>query len=300
MLHLERINIPPRVLNLIAEIDEFKGAWRALETHTTSLQLLGDVAHFGKNFKSVLEPWENQKITEDVVRQLHGVVLGRKGKTPYRATNFPLVIQKDQTIYGTLDTASADEAQALMGKLMPWLDAALAEKKFHPLFVISLFAAVFIQLSPFENGNQRLMRMLVTLLMFKAGYSYAPYAALEPLLTARLREYRDVLAKTQESLESGKADWEPWLVFFLGLLKDQKDTLQNRLEKGGDNIAAMPELSEKILRLFEENERISMKEIERRTRGRRSTLKLRLNELVTDGYIVRHGKARATWYSKVA
>lgn len=285
---------------LIAEIDEFKGGWRALEKHTTALQLLGDVAHFGKNFKAVLEPWENQKVTEDVVRQLHGVVMGRKGKSVYRATNAPLIIQKGEQIFGTLDTASPDEAQALMGKLMPWLDAALAEKKFHPLFVIALFAAVFIQLSPFENGNQRLMRMLVTLLMFKAGYSYAPYAAIEPLFNARLREYYEALAKTQESLESGRADWEPWLAFFLSLLKDQKDTLEARIEQGGDNIAAMPELSEKILRLFEENERISMKEIERRTRGRRSTLKLRLNELVNGGYIVRHGKARATWYSKVA
>jgi DNA-binding IclR family transcriptional regulator len=44
---------------------------------------------------------------------------------------------------------------------------------------------------------------------------------------------------------------------------------------------------------------MSMKEIERLTRGKRSTLKLRLKELVEQGYLMRHGQARSTWYSRI-
>lgn len=90
-----------------------------------------------------------------------------------------------------------------------------------------------------------------------------------------------------------------WIGFFLEVLCEQKNILQKRLEKGRPEIANMPSLSTKVLRLFDKHERISMKEIERLTRGKRSTLKLRLGELVEEGYLMRHGKARATWYSRV-
>lgn len=298
MLNLDKIRISPQTLQLISEIDSFKGAWAALEKHTTTLNLLGDVAHFGRTFKSVLEPLQNKEITEDMARQLHRIATASKEKSVYRNADVPLTIQKDGRVFGRLETAPPDEAAALMGKLIPWLNEAMNEKKHHPLIVISLFTSVFLQISPFEKGNQKLSRLLMTLLMFKAGYSYAPYVALEPLLNERLEEYYKTLAAVQESLQSGRADWEPWLIFTLNWLKDQKDVLARKLDAGGDAMAAMPALSTKVLKLFEDHDRLSMKEIERLTRGRRSTLKLRLGELVEHGHIVRHGQARSTWYAR--
>ncbi len=299
MLNPERIKITPEILKLISEIDEFKGTWTALEKHTTALQLLGDVADFGQNFKAVLGPWQNQPLSEEIIKTLHGVISGHKEPGVYKTSSFPLVIQKGDEITGSLDTATPDEAAVLMGKLIPWVHGALGQGKIHPLIIISLFTAVFLQLCPFEKGNQRLARLLIVLLMFKAGYSYAPYSALEPLMNERVQEYFEALSHTQETLEEGRADWDPWLLFFLSLLKEQKDHLIRRMESGGEELADMPALSAKVLKLFEDHERLSMKEIERLTRGRRSTLKLRLGELVKGGYLIRHGKARATWYAKV-
>ena len=89
------------------------------------------------------------------------------------------------------------------------------------------------------------------------------------------------------------------LAFFFSILKAQKDKLEKRVEKGSSEIVNMPALSTKILKQFEKHDRLSMKEIERLTRGKRSTLKLRLGELVEGGYLIRHGQARATWYSRV-
>lgn len=298
MLNLDKLTFSAKTLNLISEIDTFKGAWNALEKHTTALQLLGDVAHFGRTFKSVLEPLQTKEITEDMVRLLHRIAIASKEPSVYKSKDFPLIIQGGTRLYGSLDTASPEEAALLMSKLVPWLEQAISDRKHHPLVVISLFTAVFLQIAPFEKGNQKLSRMLMTLLMFKAGYAYAPYVALEPLLNERLEEYHKTLAAVQESLESGRADWEPWLLFMLTWMKDQKDLLAQKLEMGGDSMAAMPGLSTKVLKLFEDHERLSMKEIERLTRGRRSTLKLRLGELVEGGYINRHGQARSTWYAR--
>ena len=57
-------------------------------------------------------------------------------------------------------------------------------------------------------------------------------------------------------------------------------------------------LSEEILELFESAKRLTLSEIVERTGANRNTVKVRMRELVSDGQLGQHGKARATWYSK--
>ncbi len=299
MLNLEKFKISPQAVALIGEIDEFKGTWNALEEHTTALQLLGDVATFGRNFREILEPWQSKPIDETLIKKLHAIVVGTKSESDYKDRAIALVIQKDETIFGALEVAGEKEAPQITAKLVEWVAQALDEDKAHPIIIIALFTVIFLQTAPFATGNQRLVRLLIILLMFRCGYAYAPYSLLDSLLEERMRDYFDVLRFTQESLEQGTPDWEPWLLFFLMLLKDQAGILKERLNTKGDALGEMPQLSIKIIKLFETHDRISMKEIERLTRGKRSTLKLRLNELVAGGYLIRHGKARATWYARI-
>ncbi len=299
MLGLQNIKITPKMLRLVCEIDEFKGAWSAMENHTTSLQLLGDVSSFGRNFKEIAHSWQDQPLDVELLCRLHAVFTGSKKISIFKEEILPIEIKKDDEIIGTLNVASPEEVRNLMPRLMKWTNDALEKKELHPLFVIAVFTAVFLQFCPFEKGNQKLARLLIILLMFKAGYSYAPYSTLDSLLQERAEEYFKALKYTQATLAKGKIDWDIWLEFFFTLLKEQKDKLQERVEKGSSEITNMPALSTKILKLFDKHDRLSMKEIERLTRGKRSTLKLRLGELVEGGYLIRHGKARATWYSRV-
>ena len=59
----------------------------------------------------------------------------------------------------------------------------------------------------------------------------------------------------------------------------------------------LPTLSLEILKLLKENERLTIAEIVKQTGANQNTLKVRLRELVNEGRVKRHGKARATWYS---
>ena len=60
----------------------------------------------------------------------------------------------------------------------------------------------------------------------------------------------------------------------------------------------LPELSLKILALLNEHSRLTIAQIVEHTGAVQSTLKVRLRELVNAERIKRHGKARATWYSR--
>jgi Fic family protein len=299
MLGLQNVKISQKMMKTVGEIDAFKGAWSALEDHTTSLQLLGDVSSFGRNFKEIANSWHDQPLDVDLLCRLHAVFTGAKKVSIFKEESTPLEIIKGNDVIGTLNAASPAEVRNFMPRLMKWADEALQKGDMHPLFIIAIFIAIFLQFCPFDKGNQKLAKMLIVLLMFKAGYSFAPYSTLDDILDERADDYFNALKHTQTTLAKGNIDWNIWLEFFFSVLKAQKDKLEKRIEKGSSEIVNMPALSTKILKQFEKHDRLSMKEIERLTRGKRSTLKLRLSELVEGGYLVRHGQARATWYSRV-
>jgi len=299
MLSVNKITITPSVLKSIAEIDEFKGAWNALEKHTTALQLLGDVASFGQNFRKMMDPLREKHVDQDMLAKLHMVVSRQAAPEPLKGKHMPIVVQHGAKMIGTLDTAAPDEVPALMDNLLAWLDTAEKDEAFHPLLVIALFSVLLLQIGPYEQGNQKLMRLLVTLLMLRAGYNYAPYISFEQILSERSAAYFNALKATQDNIEEGRMDFAPWIGFFLDALAAQKEQLEEKILRAGKDISGLPALSLKIMKLFEDKERLQMKEIERLTRGRRSTLKLRLAELVEQGYLKRHGQARSTWYARV-
>ena len=300
MLGIHAINITPSLVSKLCTVDEFKGLWTGLENHTTGLQLLADVAEYGANLSRVLGPLRDHPITPQMIKTLHASLTGSKdGPTDFKSVMEPLVFEKDETPVGFLDTAAPEEVGPLMNKLCEWVNESLEREDFHPLLTLSAFTAVFLQIAPFETGNMRAARFLAILVMLKAGYSYAPYVPLDKIMEEKSGEVYRALKNNQDSLNAGRPSWAEWLECFLDILIVQKQTLHKRLYAEEKSFKNLPTLSAKILKLFENHKRLQMKEIIKLTNGRRSTIKLRLGELVDGGYLKRHGQARSTWYALV-
>lgn len=283
-----------------ASIDSFKGLWHGLENYTVGLNLLSDVAQHGQSLRNMLGPLKDKEITVDLVQLLHSIQIGQSGKSPFRDTDIQLKIEHNDEIAGMLDTAAPEDIAPLVSKLIGWLNEKMADQdNIHPLVTIALFSSVFLQISPFPSHNIRTVRFLIMLLMLKAGYTYAPYVPLDTMMQAQGRDIHKTLLMNQASLEAGSPEWQPWIICFLDILCAHKNTLEDRLRGAKENLSDLPTLSLKIMGLFDEHERLQMKDIQRLTGGRRSTIKLRLGELVESGYLRRHGQARSTWYSQV-
>jgi Fic family protein len=299
MLGTKAITITPDILAKVCEIDEFKGLWSGLEAHSTGLNMLKEVAEFGGNFKKVLGPLKDQPLTPGMIRTLHSTLIRGEGPTPFKSTENQMTVMRDEHVIGSLETAPPEQAQGLLEKLVTWMNATLEKKELHPLLAIAVFTAIFLQISPFEKENLKISRFLVTVLMLKAGYSYAPYVPLDRFFNERAEIFFQALQINQQSLESGRPEWNSWLNCFFMLLQEQKNTLKDRMFDKNKDLSHLPTLSAKILKLFEHNNRLQMKQIVKLTNGRRSTIKLRLGEMVDQGYVRRYGNARATWYSLV-
>lgn len=296
MLGVKNIKITPDLLARACAVDEFKGTWTALEHFTTGLSLLNEVARYGARLKPVFDPLKERAFTTALIRTAHEP--GKAGA--YRAGGLQLEISQGDTVVGLLETAQPEDIEALMEKLADWTGRSLEKGELHPLVVIAIFTGVFLQVSPFAANNMKTIRFLILLLMLKAGYSYAPYVPLDRIMDKHAQTVFNALKHTQDSLEAGKIDWAPWLDCFFLLLQDQAQVLNDKLH-AQDNVqpAQLPPLSARVMTLFEDHDRLQMKQIIRLTGGRRSTLKLRMGELVDSGFLRRHGDRRATWYSRV-
>lgn len=287
MLGIDRLKVAPDLVLMLSKIDSFQGEWRALEKHTTGLQILGAFAKHGQKFRSVLEPLKDHPLRMDDILKL-------SGQSNFRDGEFVLELQA-----GSIECADADMVVPLLQKLVDWYEEASANRVHHPLILIAAFWAIFLQISPLAQGNRKIASILVQILLFKSGYVYAPYVSLDGLVEARDADFYAALLSHQESVENQTPVWDGWLVCALAILSEQADILHGKIYEEEKDLSLLPDLSAKIMALFETHKRLQMREIMRMTKGSRATLKLRLNELVDEGYLKRHGQARSTWYGLV-
>jgi Fic family protein len=288
-----------------AEVEQLLSNIKMQSFHTRDEQ---EVAGYAEAMDLVFQAYEDLRLTENHIGQLHQTLLRHSEKDQRHRGNYKtlrndvVAFDADGNQIGVVfETASPFDTPREMEALVAWTRKVIEEESLHPLLIVAVFIVHFLAIHPFQDGNGRLSRVLTTLLLLRAGYLYVPFASLERVIEENKDLYYKALRRTQTTLKGDSPDWEPWIGFFLRALKKQKDSLANRLDgerarQGADD--QLPSLSLEILALFKTHERLTSSQIETVLGANRNTLKVRLRELVTAGRIKRHGKARATWYTR--
>lgn len=343
----QSLHITPEMLKLIAEIDEFRGGWKAIHGMTPERlealrrvatvesigsstriegaklsdaeveKLLGnigrqsfqtrdeqEVAGYAQAMETVFQNHDDIPLTENYLKQFHAMLLHHSDKDSRHRGQYKTLnnhVEAFDTSGNSLGvifrTATPFDTPREMQALVDWTRTTLEDRSLHPLLAIGMFNVVFLAIHPFQDGNGRLSRVLATLLLLKAGYSYVPYTSLESIIERNKDSYYLALRRTQGTLDKEAPDWLPWLSFFLRSLKAQKDHLAAKMvdNRGWESL---PADSVKILEHLKDNGRITMKQAEELTHTPRATLKLRITQLLEDGHIQRHGQGRGTWYTR--
>ena len=185
-----------------------------------------------------------------------------------------------------------------MDKLIAWTQTELDEGPLHPLLVIAIFTVVFLEIHLFQDGNVRLSRILTTLLLLRAGYTYVPYSSLESVIEKTKEQYYLALRQTQGTIRSKKPNWQPWVTYFLKALQSQKQRLETKIERERLMVDILPELSLQILELAREHGKLTNAQIVTMTGANRNTVKKHLQALVQSNHLSQHGKGKGTWYGQ--
>ena len=146
-------------------------------------------------------------------------------------------------------------ADELMGCLDA-LERFLHEETLPPLVHVGLVHAQFEAIHPFLDGNGRVGRLLITLLLVRRGILPSPLLYLSAYFEATREEYyARLLAVTQEGA------WEAWLIYFLRGVRAQAEDALARIQRIDDLLVRWREQlagvqggrAEQVLGLFVEN-----------------------------------------------
>ena len=344
----ETLEVTQEILGLIAEIDEFKGAWRALgmlapkrlsalrrmatiESIGSSTRIEGsrladaeiekllsnleiksfesrdeqEVAGYAKVMETVFASFEAIDLTENHITQLHRDLLQFSAKDERHRgaymtiANHVSAFDADGKEIGVIfETATPFDTPQRMTELIDWTRTALRDQTMHPLLAIAVFTVAFLEIHPFRDCNGRLSRTLTTLLLLRAGYGYVPYSSLESVIENSKEGYYLTLRQTQQTIRSPQPNWQPWSVYFLRAMQQQKRRLENKIERERLILSALSELSLQILDAVKERGRITIGDIVTLTGANRNTVKKHLATLVDARHMAQHGAGKGTWYEK--
>ncbi len=157
---------------------------------------------------------------------------------------------------------------------------------------------VFLEIHPFQDGNGRLSRVLTTLLLMRSRYAYVPYTSLESVIENSKEGYYLALRQTKKTIRSPKPNWQPWAVYFLRALQQQKRRLERKIERERLVLGTLPELSLQIVEAIKERGRMTIGEIVNLTGANPNTVKKHLATLVEANHLTQHGTGKGTWYSQ--
>lgn len=158
---------------------------------------------------------EGRPFSEWLVRALHDalLLLGRgadKNPGQYKTTQNYLV---DKTKRNVLFIPIKPEMLIDgLGKLFQYLD----QSEEQILLKTAVSHVEFEALHPFDDGNGRVGRMLITLLLWEAGEISSPHF----YISGYLEEHKDEYIDTMRNV-SARSEWTHWCVFFLKALEEQ-------------------------------------------------------------------------------
>ena len=145
------------------DIEGHDSAAQAIEAAVKNDEELNEV--FIRNLHKVLlkEPYEMPAVTPDGRRTKRTISIGE-----YKTVPNNVVTSTGETYYYT----PPEQVKSAMSDLIDWYRAKEREGE-HPIILAATFHYRFVRIHPFDDGNGRMGRLLMNMILIKHGYTVA-------------------------------------------------------------------------------------------------------------------------------
>ncbi len=158
---------------------------------------------------------EGYPLSQSLIKGIHQLLLsfGRgASKSPGKFKNEQNYIADKLKQNILFIPISPEKQQEGLDKLFQYI-----EQSTHPTLVkTGIIHIEFEALHPFKDGNGRIGRMLITLMLWASGIISAPHFYISAYLEDNKDRYIDTMRKVSEH-----GDWESWCIFFLEAIEQQ-------------------------------------------------------------------------------
>ena len=153
-----------------------------------------------------------------------------------------------------------------------------------------------MSIHPFNDGNGRMSRLLMLLLMYRSGYDVGKYVSIEKEIERTKETYYEALAVSSQGWREGRSDYVPFVTYMLGIIDACYRELANRF-----SLVGAPSGNEEAIRTFFDQliGQATKREILDANPGMsQRTLERILSKLQREGVIEKIGAARSTAYRR--
>lgn len=184
-------------------------------------------------------------LTEQFIREMHQVLLGEpyevKAQTPagqptskliqpgrYKSSPNNVLTATGEMFY----FATVEETPARMTDLVDWYRAEEATPTLHPVALAAEFHYRFVRIHPFDDGNGRMSRLLMNLILLRHGY---------PMTVIKNTDRNRYLATLAQA---DAEEFEPFLQF---IIENAEDSLRLMIRAAkGESIDEPSDLDKKL------------------------------------------------------
>ncbi len=262
-----------------------------------------EVAGYADLLGRIFDNYKTLKITESRILQLHKILLSfsqkdKNHRGKYKNQDNTVAIVRDGKIEKILFKPTPPYlVKKEMDDLLMWLKEREKKQDLHPLVVVANFIFEFLAIHPFVDGNGRLSRALINLMMLQFGYNFVPYVSLEEIIEDNQSEYYLSLRQTQKNHKTKNEDITPWLEFFIDVVLEQVEKALEILAEN-ENEKLLSELQKKVYEMFKTNRELKVSEIHKKTKIPLPTVKQIVARLTELKLIEKIGQGRATRYKR--
>ncbi|MCH4169601.1 MAG: Fic family protein [Lactobacillus sp.] len=192
--------------------------------------------------------------------------------------------------------ASAVMTPPLIAELCQAYQAAHQAEDLPLLLICGAFVFDFVSIHPFRDGNGRMSRLLMLLVLYQSGYDIGRYISLEALIERTKANYYETLKASSVGWAEQTNDYQPFLNYFLSVVLQAYRQLSQRVKPTDTKKTTAPTLIENALQaeLRPLSKRDLMALIPNYSQ---TTIERGLRTLMVQGKIEKLGQGRATKYA---
>lgn len=162
-------------------------------------------------------------------------------------------------------TVAPEDVERYLNQTIDSYEETLREGRIPPLVALAAFNLDFLCIHPFRDGNGRVSRLLLLLMLYKLGYEAGRYISIEKMIESTKTQYYDSLELSSVNWHTGKHDAWSYINYILFTIKNVYREFESRV-----NALKPPrgEKTETVIRALNEFQReFSMKELEQQCPG---------------------------------
>lgn len=250
---------------------------------------------------TIHESYEFIPIRSSYILQLHRDLMKRAGFSYgghfKNVQNYINETKPDGTVATRFTPVAPYDTPIAVENLCNAYEQAISMEKVDALILIPVFICDFLCIHPFNDGNGRMSRLLTLLLLYKNGYSVGKYISIEKQIEVTKDRYYEALEEADAGWYEEENDPTPFIRYMLQVILSCYTEFEERVgllsSQGGNSKAydiVKTYTEEKIGKFTSADVLAHCPSI-----GRSSVLGA-LKKLTDEGYIIREGTGKNTFY----